>query len=736
MPPPHPATAMKEPPAATTHPWHFFRGALTQFDWTKVDAARGLRNALGVALPLAVGAMVGQINPAIVVATGALNVSFADGTEPYLPRLQRLLAACLLVALAVFCGSLSGWTLPGTLAVIALWSFGAGMLVSLGVQVGNLGVSCACVLLIFASRPLPLRDASLCGLLALGGGLFQALLSVVLWPVRRDEPERLALAALYLRLADLGDHPLALSQAPAGTSAANAAASALAGRLSDHSTASARYRVLLDQAERIRVCILTLRSLRQRLAAIAGAAPRSAALDDFFAASREVLQSAGETLRSGRPSVEHARLLNRALDILEAWRSMPSSAAHAILFGDIETQMDALARQLRIVSELANNATPQGQLAYARVEAARPWKLRSAGALSTLRANLNLRSTTFRHALRLAACVTGASALGHFLGWNRPYWLPLTVAVVLKPDFSSTFSRGVLRLGGTFAGLLIATALFHLLPRTLAVEIAVIMATTFLLRWIGPAHYGVLALTVSELVVLLVALTGVTPDAAIISRARNTALGGILALLAYWLWPTWEKTQVAENFARMLDAYRHHLGLLTRAFAGQDPDLSASIDRSRAAARLSRTNLEASVDRVLAEPATSPLERHRWQSMLATSHILAHSIIMLHASLLAAPDSLLPLARNAAFQDFINDVTLALTRLAMTLRGADDAAFPDLRKAHYRLLHSGEPMAARHTLISVETDKMVNSLNTLREQAAPRTEPASSGAPAGRGQLP
>ena len=43
-------------------------------------------------------------------------------------------------------------------------------------------------------------------------------------------------------------------------------------------------------------------------------------------------------------------------------------------------------------------------------------------------------------------------------------------------------------------------------------------------------------------------------------------------------------------------------------------------------------------------------------------------------------------------------------------------SFPDLWKAHFAPVLSGEPVAARHMLISVEMDRMVNSLNTLREQ--------------------
>jgi len=218
--------------------------------------------------------------------------------------------------------------------------------------------------------------------------------------------------------------------------------------------------------------------------------------------------------------------------------------------------------------------------------------------------------------------------------------------------------------------------------------------------------------------VLLVALTGVEPGQVIMARARNTALGGALALLAYWLWPTWERSQVGDIFARMLDAYRVHFELITRAFAGEGPDPTAALDRTRSASRLARTNLEASVDRLASEPATTPEERDRWQAMLASSHIFAHSIIMLHASLLAAPDSLRSLGRNPAFQEFVQHISRTLEGLAAVLRGADPrtVTFPDLREVHYRLVHSGEPMAAPHALISVEADKMVNSLNTLREQ--------------------
>jgi hypothetical protein len=44
--------------------------------------------------------------------------------------------------------------------------------------------------------------------------------------------------------------------------------------------------------------------------------------------------------------------------------------------------------------------------------------------------------------------------------------------------------------------------------------------------------------------------------------------------------------------------------------------------------------------------------------------------------------------------------------------------FPDLRQAHNRLLQEGDPSAARYALVNVETDRITNSLNSLREQVS------------------
>src|SRR5258708_28506241 len=72
---------------------------------------------------------------------------------------------------------------------------------------------------------------------------------------------------------------------------------------------------------------------------------------------------------------------------------------------DARFQMDALNGQLRAALDLAAHATPTGQAEFVKREAQQPWWLRFGGLMATLRANLNLQSSVFRHAIRLAALI-------------------------------------------------------------------------------------------------------------------------------------------------------------------------------------------------------------------------------------------------------------------------------------------------------------------------------------------
>ena len=132
-------------------------------------------------------------------------------------------------------------------------------------------------------------------------------------------------------------------------------------------------------------------------------------------------------------------------------------------------QMDALSGQLRAALDLAKNDAIIDKSADSQTSARLTWSENARPGSKRLRANLHLQSPIFRHALRLAALVALGDIIGRSVSWRRSYWLPMTIVLVLKPEFTATFTRGTLRIIGTIVGLCCwPPALFHVIHPVVA----------------------------------------------------------------------------------------------------------------------------------------------------------------------------------------------------------------------------------------------------------------------------
>ncbi len=143
---------------------------------------------------------------------------------------------------------------------------------------------------------------------------------------------------------------------------------------------------------------------------------------------------------------------------------------------DALSQMEAIGGQVRAAIKMAGDVTPDGIEESARREKSLPRRMRFTSLLPRVAANLSFRSAVFRHGVRLAATVAVAETLSRSLETPRAYWLPMTAVLVLKPEFTVTFTRGLLRIAGTMVGLLLATTMFHFLPTGIGMEVALIGA--------------------------------------------------------------------------------------------------------------------------------------------------------------------------------------------------------------------------------------------------------------------
>jgi uncharacterized membrane protein YccC len=714
------SSAPAEREAAVPSAWTSFWSLVWRYDRTKISFPVSVRNAVGVALPLVAGLAAGHLREGAVVALGALNVSYSDGTDVFRERARRLFLASVFVSLAILAGAVVAANPVLCVIAAGLAALAAGQLVAFGQTAADIGTVSLVTLIIFTGQALPAREAVIAGLLGLLGALLQSGLALASWPAYRYQPLRRALGEFYAELAKAAQAQINAHASPVATKQSIAAQETLSRYGVDPSDETERYRSLLDQAERIRLSLLALGRSRRRLEREDEAGRTAAgipleALNNFLKKAAAVLDAIGTSL-STPPAKSPDLLLPATMNVLAPDAGAGLSPFGLALLEDIRYQTEALGGQLRAALQLARGGVREA-VAVPGLAASPAFRERWIFILTTLRSSLTFRSAAFRHAVRLAVAVAICEAIGSFFQFFHFTWLPMTVAIILKPDFSTTYSRGILRLLGTLAGLLLATLLKHWLVPSPWLDIAFVAIFVFILRSYGAANYGVFTTAVSALIVYLFSLSGMPPKEVVEARALQTVAGGAIALLTYWVWPTWEDTGLDDRFASMLVAYRGYFVSLANAYGrhqhGTDQARS-EIDRQRLAARLARTNLEASVLRHSAEPRASKGRLRAITAMMASSHRLVHAVMSLETGLERTVD----VKARPAFASFVAEVTQTLTHLAAQMRGGKVAAreFPDLRAAYRELAGQGSETVDRYVLVNIETDRIVNSLNTLAEQ--------------------
>ncbi len=484
-----------------------------------------LRNTAAVVLPLALGMWLGYPQVGIGIAAGALDTMFSDQPGPYQQRLSRLFLAALAAGAAALVGFLIGdWILPMSVAC-AVCGFLGGMLVVFGPDIARVGMTSMLLLVITAATPKDLAGSMAGGSLIFAGGMLLAVFSIAAWPLQRYRPERLALATVYRGLAELARKPQKDGEAPGLTDAMNALQSTLLGRHHARGRAMEAFRVLLELAERIRLELIAMAELETR---------RDGMGEMFRNDAARVLTATADALDAAEPP----QRAERALATLQA-------SERALLAGSagmgLGAHIQALSGQLAAVVRNTNWAGSRGEERAQRAETALPETLRSASALSTLRANLTSGSVAFRHAVRCAVVLTLAFVVSRYYALPHGYWLPMTAAIVLRPDFAATFNFGLLRVVGTVLGLMLTTFVLRLTPDAAWAHIAVMGVLCVAFRYLAVAHYGVAVAALTGTVVVLLSFEGVDPFSAMSDRVLNTALGSGLALIAYVLWPSWER---------------------------------------------------------------------------------------------------------------------------------------------------------------------------------------------------
>ncbi|MFC1442719.1 FUSC family protein [Streptacidiphilus sp. N1-10] len=557
------------------------------------EPLRALRGAIGAGITAFGALLLGSPQLAASAAIGAFIAGVATFQRSYRPRPLLALAAAAGLSLSTFVGYLASPWPPLFVLVVGVWAFMGGLAWSLGPAAGVVATNTISAMLVVVALtenvPQALAHA---GVIAVGG-VVQALL-VVVWPIRRWGAQRDALADAYASMADyarrLRHDPFAGFDPDPLMAARNAA--------------TVTRRQARNRPAELRGRRGTMERMRPAMAALAdprvGAAEEGPERDrarEILGAAAEVLDAVARAIRTGRP-VEVPERTYRALALRSTGPVLAGAARQSglVLIGLLADTADSLESP----GGDGDASAPLGGLSRPSVHELLPV------AAHAVRRNWRWSSPVLRHAVRVGVVAAVGETIGMLLPFGHGYWAPLTAVMVMRPDFSQTYSRGVGRIVGTVLGVVFASVvIWSAAPNDWVLTALAVTA-------IGGAYltiltgYAAMSACIAAYVVFLLAMDSNGLVSTAEERVGQTLLGGALALIAYAVFPTWQTVRLPDRLAAYIEAGGRYAAAAVAAFGAPSADSYRAVREALLDHRQARAELVTATGQAADEPV-----RHR-----------------------------------------------------------------------------------------------------------------------------
>lgn len=713
------------------------------FDRSGITAIDSARMALGTTIPLVIGVAAGTYASGAAAAGGALAVGITSVVPSARPRLAGMTAIAFGIAIGTFIGSASSNYPVLHVVVGAIVAFVCGLLVAAEPAYAGSAINALIGFLVYGRFSAPPEIAARTAGLVLAGALFQ--LAIVVLVRHRPQAGR--------ALNGLGRAYEALADFAAGLDVDRSSlrvAQEIDGAMTDLEfsfridAAGEAWTSLAGEARRIRMELLSLASARSNVKTMDD--EKHAQLTSLGNSVARYLRCVAQSLSNAEVSPECDDLLDDVEGVLrelddsadDALDVVPSRGDTSYGFIRAVAASRALAGQLRAVGTLlpdavdARSARPAGVAAMRSATRVSRRGVRGAKLITQrMLANLTPRSDAFRHAARLAVVVTIATAIAHSVTLGRGYWLAMTAVIVLRPEFSITFTRGVARAVGTVVGVGLATLVAVIAHPHGWALVPFVLVFVWLSGMLFSANYAVYSVAITGVVVFLLAGLDPNPVADGEDRLVATVLGAALALIAYAAFPTWGRRPASEALADLATTTHNYAMAVLRSYLNPGVQLGGL---SRAV-RLARTNTESTVNRSLADPGRRRLDSQASRELLAAMRRVAIAAHTLRLRRPAEPVDWQPATRRA-FSELVAAIEVELNGVAARLRfGRVAYRHESLRDRHRAFVAAltrkgetgqlAESLDEATALVVAETDEIVDAVNTLNATLDESGDPLS-----------
>jgi uncharacterized membrane protein YccC len=607
--------------------WEAFLELHSEPDAKGLAWGEGFRAAVGITLPAVVGVVFDHLSWGMLCSFATLWMLSCDVGGAYRQKAVGLVGSGLtMLAAYIF----SGWmvqSVPNYVIGTFLWVFGGALAGVAGNAAAAAGLVSSTIVVTSVVLYVP---GEFWGrlLLCLLGVCWALALALGLWPLRPFSPLFRALSVSCLKLANLVDvfWTGVASQDRLATNFEFAAAydslmnsleqcrdiwGAVRARRGGPTTRSMQLLSLIEEVDDIARILIALREVVNLGAKEKWLEDVRRSLLEFTSSLSGIFRECSEAvaIRGRNVTLGELDSVLHQIDLMH-----PSNEA------DAHSGCQELQRTIRhLITQVRDLAEVIGELKSGSPNVREPPEAkfgprlkRKINPLLEIRNNITLRSTSFRHALRLGVATGLGGLLASVFHLTRGYWIPMTVVIVLKPNFGGTLQRSVQRVTGTICGALLAVFLLLFFKDSvfLLPILAVLAFAAFTLR---NRNYGLFALALTPMVMVMLDVAHPITVSDSLFRILYTVIGSFVALVAgFLLFPTWESSRLPVHIAEALKSEVAFARALRDAIKHKE---ERPISEFRRDAALKVSNAATAAQRLLGEP---PNRRGDVEAALAT----------------------------------------------------------------------------------------------------------------------
>lgn len=283
------------------------------------------------------------------------------------------------------------------------------------------------------------------------------------------------------------------------------------------------------------------------------------------------------------------------------------------------------------------------QVPFIKNEEAKVFLTKQKYDLDILVENFNLRSPIFRHSLRIAVVTMIGYGVGILFLVQNPYWILLTLIVIMRPSYGLTKTRSRERTIGTLIGGALAVGAVFLIQNVIVFGILAIVCLVIAFSMVQ-RNFKAAATFITLSVVFIYAL--LRPDIfnVIQYRVVDTLIGAGLATLGnLLLWPAWEIRGIQNTLLENIRANRIYLEEIVKFYIRKE-SLSNDYKLARKQAFLAMSDLSAAFQRMTQEPKSRQENLDKVYEITVLNHTFLSSLASLSTFIINHPTT--PASKN------------------------------------------------------------------------------------------